>query len=107
MIELTLLRTGLIDLPRSTFFPEGGPEIIRIPVWSALLRTSDGIVLFRLPGAMPLQPGELGETIRADHVLNVSNLNFDRPGRYAFDVLVDGQVAATVPLRVEEMPARH
>ena len=70
-------------------------------------RSSDGIVLFRLPGAMTLQPGELGETIRADHVLNVSNLNFDRPGRYAFDVLVDGQVAATVPLRVEEMPARH
>ena len=70
-------------------------------------RSSDGTVLFRLPGAMTLQPGELGETIRADHVLNVSNLNFDRPGRYAFDVLVDGQVAATVPLRVEEMPARH
>ncbi len=46
MIELTLLRTGLIDLPRSTFFPDGGPEIIRIPVWSGLLRTSEGIVLF-------------------------------------------------------------
>src|SRR5205807_5159848 len=46
VIELTLLRTGLIDLPRSTFFRDGGPEIIRIPVWSALLRTSDGIVLF-------------------------------------------------------------
>ena len=46
MIELGLLRTGQIDLPRSTFFPDGGPEIIRIPVWSGLLRTSEGIVLF-------------------------------------------------------------
>jgi N-acyl homoserine lactone hydrolase len=46
VIELTLLRTGLIDLPRSTFFPDGGPEIIRIPVWSGMLRTSAGIVLF-------------------------------------------------------------
>ncbi len=46
MIELTILGTGLIDLPRSTFFPDGGPEIIRIPVWSGLLRTSEGIVLF-------------------------------------------------------------
>jgi N-acyl homoserine lactone hydrolase len=46
VIELTLLRTGLIDLPRSTFFPDGGAEIVRIPVWSGLLRTSEGIVLF-------------------------------------------------------------
>ena len=70
-------------------------------------RTQDGTVLFRLPGAMTIQPGELGESIRTDHILNVTNLNFERPGRYAFDVLVDGQVAATVPLRVEEIPARH
>ena len=46
MIELTILRTGLVDLPRSTFFPHGGPEIIRIPVWSGLLRTGAGLVLF-------------------------------------------------------------
>lgn len=46
MIELTLLRTGQVDLPRSTFFPDGGPEIVRIPVWSGLLRTSEGVVLF-------------------------------------------------------------
>jgi len=71
------------------------------------LRTQDGTVLFHLPGAMTVQPGELGETIRTDHILNVTNLNLERPGRYAFDVLVDGQVAATVPLRVEQIPARH
>ena len=29
-------------------------------------RTQDGTVLFRLPGAMTVQPGELGETIRTD-----------------------------------------
>jgi N-acyl homoserine lactone hydrolase len=46
VVELTLLRTGLIDLPRSAFFPDGGPEIHRIPVWSGLLRTSEGLVLF-------------------------------------------------------------
>ena len=46
MIELTILRTGLVDLPRSTFFPDGGPDIIRIPVWSGLLRTGEGLVLF-------------------------------------------------------------
>ncbi len=46
MIELSLLRTGQVDLPRSTFFPDGGSEIMRIPVWSGLLRTSEGVVLF-------------------------------------------------------------
>jgi len=46
VIELTILRTGLIDVPRSTFFPDGGPEIIRIPVWSGLMRTPEGVVLF-------------------------------------------------------------
>jgi N-acyl homoserine lactone hydrolase len=46
VIELTLLRTGLVDLPRSTFFPDGGPQVLRIPVWAGLLRTSEGIVLF-------------------------------------------------------------
>ncbi|MDQ2912063.1 MAG: N-acyl homoserine lactonase family protein [Chloroflexota bacterium] len=46
MIELTLLRTGQVDLPRSTFFPDGGPEVTRIPVWSGLLRTGEGVVLF-------------------------------------------------------------
>src|SRR5438128_1800650 len=70
-------------------------------------RTQDGAVLFRLPGAMTVQPGELGESIRTDHILNVNSLAFERPGRYAFDVLVDGRVAATVPLRVEQIAARH
>jgi N-acyl homoserine lactone hydrolase len=35
-----------VDLPRSTFFPDGGPEIARVPVWSGLLRTGEGLVLF-------------------------------------------------------------
>jgi N-acyl homoserine lactone hydrolase len=46
VIELTILRTGLVDLPRSTFFPDGGPDVMRIPVWSGLLRTGEGVVLF-------------------------------------------------------------
>jgi N-acyl homoserine lactone hydrolase len=46
VIELTLLRTGLVDLPRSAFFPNGGSEITRVPVWSGLLRTGEGVVLF-------------------------------------------------------------
>jgi N-acyl homoserine lactone hydrolase len=46
VIELTILRTGVIDLPRSTFFADGGADIVRVPVWSGLLRTAEGLVLF-------------------------------------------------------------
>ncbi|HVR88088.1 MAG TPA: N-acyl homoserine lactonase family protein [Candidatus Limnocylindria bacterium] len=50
MIELTIFRTGGVRLARSTFLPwlEGPAREERIdcPVWSALLRTPDGLILF-------------------------------------------------------------
>ena len=63
MIELGLLRTGQIDLPRSTFFPDGGPEIIRIPVWSGLLRTSEGVVLHAFEGKAPFGPQSIEKIV--------------------------------------------
>ncbi len=50
MIELTLFRTGAVDIARSAFSPwlEGAAREERVlaPVWSALLRTPDGNILF-------------------------------------------------------------
>ncbi len=50
MIELTLFRTGAVDIARSAFAPwlEGAAREERVvaPVWSALLRTPDGNILF-------------------------------------------------------------
>ena len=50
MIELTLFHTGAVDIVRSAFMPwvEGvaRDEKVRAPVWSALLRTPDGNILF-------------------------------------------------------------
>jgi len=50
MIELTIVRTGGVRLPRSTFFPwlssPEKDESIEIPVWSGLLRTPEGLILF-------------------------------------------------------------
>ena len=50
MIELTIIRTGGVRLPRSTFFPwldsPEKDERIEIPVWSALIRSSEGLILF-------------------------------------------------------------
>jgi N-acyl homoserine lactone hydrolase len=49
-LELTIFRTGGVRLRRSTFFPWlEAPEkdaLIDIPVWSALLRTPDGLIVF-------------------------------------------------------------
>ena len=71
------------------------------------LVAGEGEVLLRLPGALTVQPRALGQAIRMDHVLSLNNVQFARPGRYRFDILVDGQVAAAVPLQVEEIAASH
>ena len=50
MRELTIFRTGGVRLARSTFMPwvEGPPrdERVSCPVWSALIRTPEGLILF-------------------------------------------------------------
>ena len=50
MIELVLFRTGAVDIARSAFQPwlEGAARDERVvaPVWSALLRTNEGNVVF-------------------------------------------------------------
>jgi N-acyl homoserine lactone hydrolase len=50
MIELTLFRTGAVEIVRSAFMPWlDGPsrdEKVSSPVWSALLRTPEGNILF-------------------------------------------------------------
>jgi N-acyl homoserine lactone hydrolase len=50
MIELVLFRTGAVDITRSAFQPwlEGAARDERVvaPVWSALLRTNEGNVVF-------------------------------------------------------------
>jgi hypothetical protein len=44
--------------------------------------------------------------VRADHILSLTNVGFAEAGRYVFEISVDGRVEATVPLRVEHIPAR-
>ena len=49
-IELTIFRTGAVKLARSNFAPwlaaPERDEFIECPVWSALLRTPEGLILF-------------------------------------------------------------
>ncbi len=48
--ELTLFRTGAVDIVRSAFTlglaPDAAAERVVAPVWSALVRTTEGLVLF-------------------------------------------------------------
>ena len=46
MIELTIFRTGGVDIAPSAFLPNGSAERSFHPVWSALIRTTEGNVLF-------------------------------------------------------------
>ena len=50
MLELTVFRTGAVDIARSAFAPwlEGAARESRVtaPVWSALVRTPEGNILF-------------------------------------------------------------
>jgi len=71
------------------------------------LQAQDGAVLFRVPGTLAVQRSELGEIVRAEHILTLNNVTFEQPGRYAFHIILDGRTEAMVPLRVETIPARH
>src|SRR4030081_2462054 len=49
-IELTIFRTGAVKLARSAFAPwlpaPERDEFVECPVWSGLLRTPEGLILF-------------------------------------------------------------
>jgi hypothetical protein len=69
--------------------------------------SEDNRVLFRLPGAMTVQQRSLGETVRMEHILTLNSLQLEAPGKYRFDIVVDGEVLAAVPMRVEEIGVAH
>lgn len=46
MIELTIFRTGGVEIGKSSFVPGASDEKAFAPVWSALIRTPEGNILF-------------------------------------------------------------
>src|SRR5919201_2181833 len=46
VLEMTIFRTGGVDIAPSAFLPGGSTELSFHPVWSALIRTTEGNVLF-------------------------------------------------------------
>jgi hypothetical protein len=72
-----------------------------------VLEAPDDRVLFRLPATISVPRHEVGETVRVDHILTLTNVPFEQPGRYRFRVALAGAPEVSVPLRVEQIPVAH
>lgn len=71
------------------------------------LKGPSGEEIFRLDGEMMMAPGTGSneEGIHVPQVLNMDGIIFERPGRYSFDVGIDGEHHVSVPLNVVETRA--
>jgi hypothetical protein len=67
----------------------------------------DGHALFRLPGAVAVQQRTVGDSVRIDQIVTLTNVQLEQPGRYRFEVRVDGALAATAALHVEQITTAH
>ncbi|MFA5148976.1 MAG: hypothetical protein WC491_07635 [Candidatus Omnitrophota bacterium] len=61
---------------------------------------SDGKQLFGISGQLELKAAKAGEPIRNNHILQLNNIIFEKPGDYAFHILVGDDLKETVPLKV-------
>lgn len=105
---------GIFDRLTTSSFPTRHPRLSLVLRFSAglqevgkhevgiALKAPDGKQLVRIDGEMNLSPGPSGAggAILVPHVLNMDGLIFPAPGRYAFDVKVDGEHHVTIPLTV-------
>lgn len=62
------------------------------------LRTPDGSELLRLDGNLEVGPAPGDEITRIPHVLNLDGVVFPMAGAYAFEIIVNDQILAEVPL---------
>ncbi len=65
-----------------------------------VLRDPEGGEVVRINGDIKvgLGPAQAGARIRVPQVINMERLVFPKPGRYSFDVSVDGEHQVSVPL---------
>jgi hypothetical protein len=111
---------GVFDRIGSSSFPARHPRLSLVLRFTAgiqeagrhhvdiYLRDEDGEEVVHLDGDMQLPPGSggPGRPIRVPHVLDIDGLVFPRPGRYSFDVRVDGTHQVGVPLLVTDTGSR-
>ena len=64
------------------------------------LKAPSGEEVLGMEGALQLGPGPVSEGMLIPHVINFDGVVFPAPGRYAFDVVIDGEHTVAVPLNV-------
>ncbi len=64
------------------------------------LRAPSGEEVLGMEGDLHLGPGPVGGGLRIPHIINFDGVVFPAAGRYAFDIVVDGEHKAVVPLAV-------
>jgi hypothetical protein len=105
---------GVFDRISTSSFPAQHPHMVLILRFTAgvgeigthkveiSLRDPRGQRVVHLNGDMQLGAGRAGisEGLKVPHVLHLDGMLFPVPGRYAFDVRIDGEHHVTVPLHV-------
>jgi hypothetical protein len=104
---------GIFDRLTTSAFPTRHPRLSLVLRFSAgiqelgkhevgiVLKAPDGKQIVRIDGEMNLSPGpRAGGMVLVPHVLNMDGLVFPVPGRYSFDVRVDGEHHVSIPLSV-------
>ena len=106
---------GIFDRLGTNAFPTRHPRLSLVLRFSAgvhevgkhavaiALKGPDGAELMKIDGEMNLAAGprNVADGVKVPHILNLDGLVFPKPGRYAFDVSVDGVHQVSLPLAVE------
>jgi len=106
---------GIFDRLATHSFPARHPRLTLVLRFSAtasevgrhevgiVLKAPDGKEVVRIDGEMNLTMGVGGiaEGVLVPHILNMDGIVFQVPGRYSFDVQVDGEHHVSIPLTVE------
>ncbi len=108
---------GIFDRISASKFPAQHPHVSLVLRFAASMNEAgthsveirlgdpDGGEVVRLNGEMKVGPGPAvsGGRVRIPQVINMERLVFPRPGRYAFDVAVDGAHHVSVPLFLHDV----
>lgn len=106
---------GIFDRIAAESFPTRHPRLSLVLRFSAgidevgrhlvgiTLKGPDGEQVVRIDGELNLSPGpsSAGGAVLVPHVLNMDGLVFPAPGRYVFDVRVDGEHHVSIPLSLD------
>ena len=62
------------------------------------LLDEDAHLIFGLASDLDVPRGETGRPVQIANVINLNGVRFEKPGQYRFDVLVNGETKAQVPI---------